>query len=118
MYFHTPSGDYVDVIQRIRVKYRHLGIILLNDENGDIVDGIEADCRHELKIIVTSILKQWLQGNGRLQISWGTLVTTLRMIELNALAGDIEDNLGKLVKYYIATTTKWCSEKQVAIQKN
>ena len=32
------------------------------------------------------------------------------MIQLNVLAKDIEDNLGKLVKYYIATTTKWCFE--------
>jgi hypothetical protein len=108
--FRTRSGDGIDVVRQIGVKYRNFGIFLLNDENGDIVDNIEADCRFQLIEIRKRILLKWLEGNGRYPVSWGTLVTVLRMIELNALAGDIADNLGKLVKYYIATNTKWCPE--------
>ena len=117
--FRTRSGGHINVIQRIGVNYRHLVIFLLNDGNGDIVDSIGANHRlieTDHRLIETRLL-QWLVGN---ETSWGTLVTVLRMIRLNKLAKDIADNLGKLVKYYIVTNTKWCSEmrrKEVAIQK-
>ena len=43
--------------------------------------------------ITVEILRQWLQGNGKLPVSWGTLVQCLRNSNLNVITDSIETSL-------------------------
>ena len=87
-----PAKDeFKDIVAEIQNDYKSLGIQLLNDSNGQIVMGIEtAERGHPLDITVV-ILRQWLQGKGRLPVTWQTLVECLRDAKLNVVADYIED---------------------------
>ena len=87
-----PAKDgFKDIVAEIQNDYENLGIQLLNDSDGQTVMGIETAKRgHPLHITVT-ILRQWLQGKGRLPVTWQTLVECLRDAKLNAVAGYIDD---------------------------
>ena len=92
--FPTKSGDKIKIDQRIGLKCRHLGIFLLNDKSGDIMDEIENKSKFDLKQILPAIFKQWLMGKGASPCIWATLVAVFRMMDLNNLANEIKDNLG------------------------
>ena len=70
-----------------------MGILILNDESGQITATIEAQYRPDQTRITKAILKRWLEGTGRTPQSWATLITVLREVDLNVLAKQIKDNL-------------------------
>ena len=68
---------------------------LLNDSNGNKVKGIAA-AEHDVPVQITrEILQRWLKGEGRLPVSWRTLVECLRDAKLNVVAEDIESVLSQ-----------------------
>ena len=50
---------------------------------------IEAKCRGDSVAAVKEILQLWLQGQG-MEVTWENLISTLRDIDLNLLASEIE----------------------------
>ena len=76
--------------ERIGTNYSDFGIFLLNDKTGADVDSIVKEKRENAKDINMAILKRWLQGQGRLPVTWKTLIEVLQDTGLTVLASDIE----------------------------
>ena len=55
------------------------------------VRSIETAQRGDPLRITVVILQRWLQGQGRLPVTWHTLMECLRDAKLNIVAGYIED---------------------------
>lgn len=86
----TGFGEAIRIIERVTVINHELGIILLNDESGAKTSNIEAYCKHDPPTRVTeSILRKWMEGNGRRPPSWGTLITVLKELRQDTLAKEI-----------------------------
>ena len=91
------SGDHptlpelikIDIPLRVRDKYDSFGICLLNDETGDQMAIIKDDCRGNPEKITIVILREWLKGRG-MEVSWKSLIETLRSCKINSLADQIE----------------------------
>ena len=91
-----PAKDgFKDIVSEIQNDYQQLGVQLLKDNNGHRVAGIAAAKRDVPVQITIEILQQWLKGNGRLPVTWRTLVECLRDAKLNAVADDIESVLSQ-----------------------
>ena len=73
----------------VGIKHETFGIILLDDKAGKRVDIIKKDCRGISEDITMEILKEWLNGKGT-EVSWKSLVKTLRKCKINFLADQIE----------------------------
>ena len=54
---------------------------------------IERSERGDSLRITVEILRQWLQGNGKLPVSWQTLVQCLQNSNLNVISDSIETSL-------------------------
>ena len=91
--FPTITGDTVDITEEVGTKYTRLGILLLNDKKGSVVDQISCDCRDKAADIVYEILKRWIRGKGKQPVTWKTLTDTLRAVGLTELATCIETSL-------------------------
>ena len=88
-----PSGDAINIIQRIAEKITTLGIGLLNDTYGDITANIEAQYRHDQCRMAKEIFRKWLEGTGRTPQTWATLVTVLREMQMGSLADETEQSM-------------------------
>ena len=75
---------------QVAAGYSNLGVFLLNDETGAIVQALENEHNKNAEKINTAIFREWLQGKGAQPVAWSTLIDVLRKIGLGALAGDIE----------------------------
>ena len=79
----------INIPQEIGTQYKTFGTILLEDDSGARVDNIVHEYRERAECINTEILQEWLNGRGKLPVTWETLVEVLHDIELSVLAGDI-----------------------------
>ena len=82
-----------NVAECVGAKFSELGIFLLNDETGAIVEALENECNKNAVKINMAIFRKWLQGKGAQPVSWSTLIDVLRKIGLCILADDIEGGL-------------------------
>ena len=78
--------------QRVGANYYTFGILLLNDTVGSRVDGFKLKCLGNPEDITQEILKEWLLGRG-LELTWETLIKTLRDSDLSALADEVQQRL-------------------------
>ncbi len=92
--FQTSTADTpLNVPQSIGVHYRAFGILLLEDDRGNLVETIIHDNANSgAQGITLSILYKWLNGRGK-PPTWSSLLEVLRHIELHVLAQDIEQEL-------------------------
>ena len=68
---------------------------LLKDSNGQTVKGVEK-AKHGNPVDITDeILQQWLQGSGKLPVTWETLVECLQDAKLTVAAAYIEGALSQ-----------------------
>ena len=88
--FPTRHGK-VNIPQEVGVKYQTFAAQLLEDPTGAKVNSMEHKHGRDSLRINTEVLQEWLRGQGRRPVSWGTLIEVLRDIELCTLAGDIEE---------------------------
>ena len=87
--FQCCGGSQINIPEKVGVKYFDFGLYLLNDDNGTKLSIMERDNKEHTISIVREIVQKWLAGNGR-PVSWVTLISVLKEIELISLAEDIE----------------------------
>ena len=83
-------GKSVNIPEQISDKYMAFGILLLDDT---VVDEISHRYLKDHVQINTEILRRWINGEGRLPVSWETLTACLRDTGLSKLADDIQENI-------------------------
>ena len=92
---HFPvKNSLIDVAKKIATDYKLFGTQLLKDSDGSKVRIIEMKHGDPVDITV-EILEQWLQGRGRMPVTWQTLVKCLRDTDLHVLANKIESSLSE-----------------------
>ena len=90
-----PLKDgYINIAEEIANDYKSFGSFILDDERGSKVAAI-AKTEHDSVAITLEILRQWLQGKGRMPVTWLTLIKCLRDTGLNVLADDIKSALSQ-----------------------
>ena len=82
-----------DVMERIGVNYPELGMFLLQDHDLSKVSSLELTWQRASLPICRDIMRDWLQGKGKLPVTYATLLHCLRDADLHSLAKDIEDVL-------------------------
>lgn len=92
--FPYKDGD-IDIISETAGCYKRIGIFLLNDKTGGIVNVITMEhSKPEDKM--TAIYERWLQKGA----SWEQLIQVLKDCNLHVLANNIEEGLkGKCIHY-------------------
>ena len=76
----------LNIIQSIGTRYYDLGIPLLEDDNGVLVDALTSQHQHNAEAITRAIFQRWITGTGRKPTTWRTLVDVLRQCQLAAQA--------------------------------
>ena len=91
------KDQFEDIVAEIQNDYEHFGIQLLKDSKGVRIKGIEIErANHGGPVAITvEILRQWLQGKGRIPVTWRTFVECLRESGLNVPANYIEAALDR-----------------------
>ena len=79
----------LEIPLKIGTKFFQFGVLLLNDEDGAIVEALEDECNGKCQRIVCKILAEWVRGRGR-ALSWKALSDTLRECSLSSLADNID----------------------------
>ena len=79
----------LNIPERISTNYKQFGIILLEDDDGTLVDGIAHKNFNNPEKINIDILTEWLRGKGRKPVTWRTMINTLEKIGLKTMAEDI-----------------------------
>ncbi len=89
----SAAQSPINIPQEIGTHYRQFGILLLQDDRGNLVDTIIHDEPNYGAVNINlSILQKWLNGRGK-PPTWSSLIQVLRDIELRVLAHDIEQEL-------------------------
>ena len=91
--FHTSGKATINIFQQIGKSYRDLGLLLLDDENGAIVNSVVTEYQLNAVDITREILTRWINGAGIQPVTWKTLTDTLQDIGLTELASTIEKSL-------------------------
>jgi hypothetical protein len=84
----------VNLAEKISTDYEKFGTLLLNDEDGSVINAIVKEHRGRSEDINHAILCRWLQGRGKPRLcTWITLVDVLKDMKRNKLAQDILGSL-------------------------
>ncbi len=78
------------IIQQTAAQYHTLGIFLLDDGNGSELASITEMDRNPVSII-TTVYQRWLSKDPK--ASWSELIRILRLVNLNVLASDLQEEL-------------------------
>ena len=89
--FPGPHGP-LSIPEQIGVHYRKFGLLLLNDESGAVVSGLERAHLFDPAEIARAILQRWLETQPT-ELTWSRLVQCLKEIDSNTLASDIDSCL-------------------------
>ena len=76
------SVGHLNLIQSVGTRYSTLGIFLLEDDNGVLVDALTLEHQRNAKVITRAIFQRWIDGIGRKPTTWRTLVGVLRQSQL------------------------------------
>ena len=109
--FEKRNGETVNVIAAIGGDYMNLGIFLLNDDTGAIMEGITTRPRDTYANIKRVIVSTWLRGEGKRPATWRTLIKVLNVLKLRVLAQDISNALidSKPAYYNVDACTCTCT---------
>ena len=88
---HLPVAPdrHINIAEEVGDSF-DFGVHLLNDDNGKITENVHSDEKGSTKNVNRKILMKWLDGQGK-PVTWESLVSVLRSIELNTLATDVEN---------------------------
>ncbi|KAL5497604.1 hypothetical protein EMCRGX_G014111 [Ephydatia muelleri] len=81
---------HLTLIQSVGTRYPDLGILLLEDDNGVLVDSLTSEHQRNAEEITRAILQRWIAGTGRKPTTWMTLADVLRQCQLTVQADAIQ----------------------------
>ena len=84
------SKESLNIIANIAMEVDYLGIFLLSNET---TDTIKTRFNNDLVKATKEVLHQWIQGKGKMPVTWNTFIQVLRKIRLSVVADQIEDSL-------------------------
>ena len=90
-----PQLLKMDLPSRVGDCFNVFGTLLLCDEYGNKMSIISEDCRGRPVRITTEVFKEWLKGRG-VEVSWKSLISTLKECKLLFLASELETALQQL----------------------
>ena len=79
----------INIVQMIGADYFDLGVGLLQDETGAIMNSLVKQHRENAIDINRQVLIKWLNGEGKHPVSWATLATELERYGHVTLASKI-----------------------------
>ena len=86
------SPHCINIASRIGKEYWKFGVLLLEDDTGNIVDTITRDYWQDgIEMIALKILQKWINGMGQKPVSWDTLVQILHDVQLSEVAQEIQE---------------------------
>ena len=88
---YTGKTKSFNVAALVGTSYAEMGVFLLKDETGAVVQALEHKHMRDAEKINMAIFSRWLQGKGAQPVAWSTLLEVLRKIGLCVLADDIEE---------------------------
>ena len=91
-----PQLLAMDLPLRVRDQFETFGVFLLNDKDGDRMAIIKEESRGRPINITMEVLREWLAGKG-VEVSWESLISTLRNSKLPLIAEQIQMALDKLI---------------------
>ena len=90
----APTCATFNVAALVGTAYLKMGIFLLKDETGAVVQALEHEHMRDAAKINMAIFSRWLLGKGAQPVAWSTLIDELRKIDLcGVLADDIGGGL-------------------------
>ena len=90
----------IDLPSRVGPKIKPFGTYLLRDNLGDKMANITESCRENPEKMAMEVLRRWLQGKG-VEVSWESLIATLRKSKLKLMADQIQIALDQLRSWCI-----------------
>ena len=85
----------MDLPSRVGDCFNDFGTLLLCDKYGNKMSIISEDCRGSPVRMTTEVLKEWLGGKG-VEVSWESLISTLKKCKLSVLAYEVKTTLQQL----------------------
>jgi DNA-binding transcriptional regulator YiaG len=82
-----------DIADKIAHSYKKIGGELLQDLEGTRVGNIHTNNFHNVVDTSVAILEEWLEGSGKLPVTWRTLIRVLENYGKVELARDIREAL-------------------------
>ena len=73
------EGTRINIVEAIGGQWRTVGIFLLNDKTGTILDGIAREKVYNDEDINRDILRRWLEGRGKHDRTWKGLLDVLKV---------------------------------------
>ena len=88
----------MDLPLRVGDKFETFGVLLLDDETGDKMALMREEFMRDPENVTIEVLRKWLAGRG-VEVSWESLIATLRKSKLLLMADQIQMTLpeGKFV---------------------
>ena len=90
-----PQFIKIKLPSRVGPKVISFGTILLKDDLGNKMANIRKRLREDPEEMVMEVLREWLAGKG-VEVSWESLIATLRDCELSLMADQIQMALDQL----------------------
>ena len=87
------SVGNLNIIQSVGTRYPTLGIFLLEDDNGVLVEALTLEHQRNAEEITRAIFQRWICGTGKKPTTWRTLVGVLRKSQLATQADAIETKI-------------------------
>ena len=91
-----PQLLEIDLPVRINNRIESFGTFLLNDETGSKMVALREMFRGDQERIAMEVLREWLAGKG-VEVTWESLIATLRKSKLHLMAEQIQMALNILV---------------------
>ena len=90
-----PQFIKIKLPSRVGPKVSAFGTILLQDDLGNKMEIIRGNHQGRLEEMAMEVLREWLAGKG-VEVSWESLIATLRKSKLKLMADQIQIALDQL----------------------
>ena len=90
-----PQLLTMDLPLRVGDRFETFGVLLLDDETGDKMAIMREKFMRDQERVTMEVLREWLAGKG-VEVSWESLIATLRKSKLKLMADQIQIALDQL----------------------
>ena len=90
-----PQLLTMDLPLRVGDRFETFGVLLLDDETGDKMAIMREKFMRDPERVTMEVLREWLAGKG-VEVSWESLIATLRNSKLKLMADQIQIALDQL----------------------